>query len=1516
MINKGCFTFQRLIILSSLFLLFITPLHGQKTQITEETFIVQVESLLKGLPANKGDQLTNGVKNWWMRESNSSVKTVAVETLNKLIERNFKPQPEISGFFEALILFSGRQSSEQLLRWLKVNRYLLETETSGRYSLYVQATESMLSDSVLLKTPLATWKTNNSEFSIASDTSTGFFFTKTELTCQTRMPGNTIRATSGIFRPLNKTWAGHQGVMTWEKFNFPADSLYVTLGRYSINLQLPEFQADSCDFVHKLLQSTVKGKLVVNFRDAVRQDYPQFSSYDDNIQFEKLIPNTKYVGGIGIEGSRIVLGGDPSKTSRFEIKGKPRGRAIIRAKIYLLTPRYISAPEAAVSMIFDGDSIYHPNTIATYDIKEKVLTCSQGRSLLSQSPFTSTYHKTEITSAGLIWNMNDGSFAFRKSTGLVKEGDALIVSENNFSIGEYNKLQGYDQVNPLDQLLRITGKDAPGPYSVAWLASALNMTPEQARMFIIRIAAGGFVNYKFLNDEFVVRPKLIHYTQAKSKKSDYDEITLVSKGATTNAAIDLRKLRMRIYSTDTVVLSYSKRVVMFPSHRSVTMGKNRDMYFNGSFYGGLFHFFTSDTSTFFYEPFIVKVPQVDSLKIWVLDTTSTNLAGDPKAFRLNSVLERLSGRLFIDDPNNKSGKNQKIVGFPEFNSDTSYAYLYYNRGRFGKEYDRRKFYYTVNPFKVNNLNRIKKSELKFQGFLTTSGIFPVLRNQLVVRPDYSLGFEMQTGKQGMPTYLTENSSKGTLTGRIDLSNNGLRGDGKLVYLNSVTLTDTTNSSDTTDLVFFPEKMTGYAKSFQISPVETGIEFPSVNGKYVKQIWVPYKDRLEVVSRKYPIGLYDDAVALTGRLFFEPTGLKAQGNAVFEQSETESKYFTFKNREYRADTADFKLFTPDGKDVTLIADNYNSFFDLKNRRADFHTNKAQSVIRFPLNNYESTIPDFVWEMDKARLELTSAGYDELKKRLWSLPARDLILGDEKHLFQGPLFTATSQSADSLQFIGFGASFDILKSELSIRDVRYIRVADAALVLNDGLVSVGKKGVMKPFTNIQVATIHDSLIHVLHSANAVIKSKHQLFGNAYFHYTDGGKIDYNLKIDNLHTDTLTGITYGGSAIKDSLKFRLSEAFEFKGSVAFEANKPFLRFQGDTKLHHLSRCKLQKPVWFVFDTIVNPNEVSITLNNTTMTSEGEKLRAAIMMEADGGHFYPTFFSPVDKSQDLSVMRAIGGVGFSGSSQSYIVRSAQSLKDVDSPGTMISIDTATCNLEAKGPIDLHLQFAPEFKVGLAGKFSLTEIDSIPAMEPLIMIDCYNLPEVVDIMFNDFTQVPLPPASGGSIELQKPLADLIGSDQATLLRKTIATGQPVVSENLKNATIISGLKFVWDKEDQSFNAKGQADVLMLFGKTLNKKVPVWFQITRKRGQKEDDLKMYFEPFPGLFYYFEFGRGSSLRMSSSNLNYMTKLTDNDEAFNKKSEKNTKGKKWKAYKLSATPATDAAKFKTDIENKKL
>lgn len=1514
--NRGRFTLQRLIILSGLLLSLLNQTYGQKTKITEDTFIVQVEALYKGIPSDKSEPIVKGINSWWTTESNPSVKSELVETFSRLVERKLNAHPDISSFFEAFFLMRGKLDSEQLIRWLRVNRHLLEEEASGRYLQYVQASKSVIADSTLIKTSLAIWKTNNSDFSIASDTSTGFFFPKTEIICQTRMPGNSIRATSGTFRPLSKTWEGKHGVLTWEKFNFPPDSLYVTLGRYSINLQLPEFQADSADFVHKLLQNSVKGKIIVNFRDALRQDFPQFASYDDNIQFEKLIPNTKYVGGIGIEGARIVLGGNPSKTSRFEIKGKPRGYAVIRAKVYLLTPRYISAPEAAVSMIFGSDSVYHPNTIATYDIKEKVLTCSQGRSLLSQSPFTSTFHKTEITSAGLIWNMNDGSFAFRKSTGLVKEGDALVVSENNFSLGEYNKLQGYDQINPLDQLLKITGKDDLGPYSVAWLASALNMTPEQARMFIIRIAAGGFVNYKFLNDEFVIRPKLIHYTLAKNKKSDYDEITLVSKGATTNVAVDLRKLRMRIYSTDTVVLSYPKRVVMFPSHRSVTMGKNRDMYFNGSFYGGLFHFFTSDTCTFYYDPFIVKVPQVDSLKIWVLDTTSTNLAGDPKAFRLNSVLERLSGRLFIDDPNNKSGRNQKIVGFPEFTSDTSYAYIYYNRGRFGKEYDRRKFYYTVNPFKVNNLNRIKKTELKFQGFLTTSGIFPVLRNQLVVRPDYSLGFEMQTGKQGMPTYLTEHSSKGTLTGRIDLSNNGLRGDGQLVYLNSITLTDTTNSSDTTDLVFFPEKMTGYAKSFHITPKETEVEFPSVVGKFVKQIWVPYKDRLEVVSRKYPIGLYEQKVSLTGRLFFEPTGLKAQGSAVFEQSETESKYFSFKNTEYRADTADFKLHTPDGKDVTLIADNYNSFFDLKNRRANFHTNKAESVIRFPLNNYESTIPDFVWEMDKTRLELTSAGYDELKKRLWSMPARDLILGDEKNLFQGPLFTATSQNADSLKFIGFGASFDILKSELSIRDVRYIRVADAALVLNDGLVSVGKKGVMKPFANIQLATLHDSLIHVLHSANISIQSKNHLKGNAYFDYTDGAKINYSLKINDLHTDTLTGITYGSSLISDSLKFKLSEAFEFKGNVAFEANQPYLRFQGMTRMHHLSRCLNQKPLWFVFDTIVNPNQVSITLNNSTMTPEGEKLRAAIMMEADGGLFYPTFFTPVAKSQDLSVMRALGSVEFPESTQTYVVRTRESQKDVDLPGTVISIDTSTCNLDAKGPIDLHLQFAPEFKVGLAGKFSLSSADSLPEMTPLIMINSYNLPEAVDLMFTDFILVPLPSASGGAIELQKPLADLIGSEQATQLRKAIAQGQQEFSENLKNTTLITGLHFYWDKEEQCFNAKGQAEVLMLFGKNLNRKVPVWFQISRKRGQKEDNLKMYFEPAPGIFYFFEFGRGSSLRMASSNLNYMTKLTDGVESFNKKSEKATKGKKWKAYKLSATPATDAAKFKSDLENKKL
>lgn len=78
----------------------------------------------------------------------------------------------------------------RLIRWLRVNRHLLEEEASGRYLQYVQASKSVIADSTLIKTSLAIWRTNNSDFSIASDTSTGFL--KTEIIIFKPKDGNLL----------------------------------------------------------------------------------------------------------------------------------------------------------------------------------------------------------------------------------------------------------------------------------------------------------------------------------------------------------------------------------------------------------------------------------------------------------------------------------------------------------------------------------------------------------------------------------------------------------------------------------------------------------------------------------------------------------------------------------------------------------------------------------------------------------------------------------------------------------------------------------------------------------------------------------------------------------------------------------------------------------------------------------------------------------------------------------------------------------------------------------------------------------------------------------------------------------------------------------------------------------------------------------------------------------------------------------------------------------------------------
>ena len=106
----------------------------------------------------------------------------------------------------------------------------------------------------------------------------------------------------------------------------------------------------------------------------------------------------------------------------------------------------------------------------------------------------------------------------------------------------------------------------------------------------------------------------------------------------------------------------------------------------------------------------------------------------------------LSGNLKIDEPNNKSG-TKRNPQYPILNSEIE-SYVYFDNKSIQKgAYKRDKFFFTLDPFVMDSINTLKPDNFDFSGDFV-SNIFPTIRENLKIRPDYSLGFKRKTPPEG------------------------------------------------------------------------------------------------------------------------------------------------------------------------------------------------------------------------------------------------------------------------------------------------------------------------------------------------------------------------------------------------------------------------------------------------------------------------------------------------------------------------------------------------------------------------------------------------------------------------------------------------------------------------------------------------------------------------------------------------------------------------------------------------
>ncbi|HQV00571.1 MAG TPA: hypothetical protein PLO59_05385, partial [Bacteroidia bacterium] len=694
-------------------------------------------------------------------------------------------------------------------------------------------------------------------------------FPVSTLTCLAKGDSSVITNTTITYYPNLKKIMGSGGSVNWVRGGIAPTEAYAQINNYTIDVTGSDYIIDTVTFYYKkyfdaplLGRFTDKLLTQITFENA---SYPRFTSFAQTLDIKNLITDAKYRGGFALHGSRMVGGGNDRQDASliFYRDGKPFFTAT--SNNFTVKPDRVSSEQAAITILWNDDSIYHPGVNFKYIVADKKVTLYRDIRGAQQSPFFDTYHNVDMFFDELSWKITDPLIDLKMTVG---EGEAKLTfeSENYFRRQRFERIQGIADETPLYTVKKFSEKYATQTIDVKALAREMKMADDQVRSLLINLSNAGFVSFDFKTDAAQIKDKLYYYLQAFTKKTDYEALQFTSQiSGQPNATINLLNFDIRMRGVSQVQLSDSQNVFVVPNEQELILHQNRNFSFSGRVHAGRLDFYGSNFE-FGYDDFKLDLKKIDSLRLAV-PTDILDDKGNPRMARVKNALQNLSGNLLIDSLNNKSGLKPGYA-YPLFTA-TSNAYLYYDSPSIkGGVYNRDKFYFKVDPFVIDSADYLLAASVLFEGNFV-SNIFPDSREQLVLQPDYSLGFTKLTPANGLAMY----GGKATFTNKLTLSNDGLEGDGTIKYL-----TSTTQSKN---IIFFPDSTLAQADLFQIDEaVLGGAEYPEVKASQVMIDFEPKKDYMDIKKTDKDFSLYQQQVALDGNLRLTPQGLGGYGTSAF------------------------------------------------------------------------------------------------------------------------------------------------------------------------------------------------------------------------------------------------------------------------------------------------------------------------------------------------------------------------------------------------------------------------------------------------------------------------------------------------------------------------------------------------------------------------------------------------------------------------------------------------------------
>ncbi len=1266
-----------------------------------------------------------------------------------------------------------------------------------------------------------------------------------------------VVGTSGQYFPVAALWRGLGGRVTWQRHGLDS-TVRAELGRYQVEVVKPIFTCDKAKLYYPLyFQNTpVEGKFEDNVTPdrAVSKQYPRFESFDKKLKINKIGEGISYEGGFRLQGTSVYGYGVAQEHAEVQMFNKKHER-VFRGlgNLFIIEHEKSIVAEAVDAKLFMGeDSMTHPSVLVRVQIPEQIINMTRGLKGSERNPFYSSYYAMNLDVEQVKWFLNLDSLEIGSRVGITKgtEQTATFESNNHYDVAEYARMQSIGDKNPISVLM-VVDKENGGSGVVKDNQFAYALNPKfdysSIQTLLADLVAKGFINYYFDQHIIEVREKLRHYANASQGKKDYDYINIESTTTGVNAQLNLRTKETALHAVKKLELSRKQKVGVVPDGQEIVLLQNRDMRLKGRLFAG-FALFEGNKMHFDYAKYQVDLDSCRHLDFYLPTGDVDPKTQQPKADAMNSTIEFVTGVLLIDAPNNKSGKEDLPI-FPSLQTKAP-SFVFYDRPQTqGGVYKRDSFYFKLEPFPFNGLDKYVKEDLKFKGTMQPALIFPPFKESILVRDeDKSFGFIHKTPPTGYPTY----QKKGKYTGEVDLSNKGFLGKGTVNYL--------TADIQSEDIIFRPKQMTCTAKKFFMTEDRASeVKVPQAKGEDVKVNWLPFRDSMYVESKAKAFELFKaPGYTHKGTLILTPSGLKGKGVFEWAGGRLTSKLIAYGPFQAKADTADLQIKALQGNDIAFDSRNVRGELDFDAQKGHFKANADTASTTLPLDKYKTSMNEFTWGMAAQTIDFKS---------------KEGQLGN---------FMSIDPGQDSLFFRGQTAHYDMKSNLLQIGGVPYIKSADAFIYTEKGDIEIASGGKMKELKNCQIIADTINKYHQINRATVQVRGKKEYTAKGYYAYDITG---YK---QELFFDNIVGQRHGGGnqftknvrttasgQVEEKANFRMDVKTFFKGEVNLDASKKNIRFDGLAKL---DAPKMPGRQWFTVNAELDRTNPQLKIRGCK-NAEEEPLITGFFLSTEYGQCYPRILLPAHARVDRPFMDCQGFLRYDPAGDKFVFGDTLRVADEKAKlGSRMTFENRTGDIIGEGPISLGsgLEY---MKLKAAGKlksdFNVDTSGSYRVSGEFMVGAEIIIPKALtDVMINDIRQTVFdaaPPAIMTQLPFYEPAVsnfvtdDRDRNDALNLLK----TNQLVLPpKDNKFSFLLGKHNVIWNPEYSSFlGVDEKIPLISIAGEPIAKTMTTYVEY-KMPGNKDDRFYLYIKATADLWYFFGYQAGALYCASSS-----TRFTD-------------------------------------------